>query len=630
MTSSISQAGIRRYAIDHWSEGYFDVGSDGRALVRPNADADTAQSLESVVATCRQAGLCTPLLLRFTDILSHRVESLTASFQRARKDQAYGGDYRLIYPIKVNQQRSVVEAFARMAPERIGLEAGSKAELLILLGVAPQGSTLICNGFKDRDFIRLALLGTAMGFDLHLILESAADVDLLIKEARHHPEPPIVGLRVRLSSIGSGKWQNTGGEHSKFGLSASELVAAAHRLEDAGLTQSIRLLHVHMGSQISHIRDLQQGMREVASFYTAIRQLGLPLDIVDVGGGLAVDYDGTQSREDCSANYEIDDYARVVVRALAEECDRNGWPHPDIFSESGRALTAHHAVLVTDVVKTERAPLTQLNEPAGEADDAAIRDLLQILQSLDRPAPLEVYHEAADLLAHAHDKFILGLLSLPEVARAEEIFNTICARLRSRIEPSSAALFQLKERIEERLADKVLCNMSVFRSLPDIWALQQVFPIVPLTGNATDTARASRIGDLTCDSDGRIDQYVSESGLTPFIQLPDAQPGDSPQLLGIFLVGAYQEVLGDIHNLFGTPDSASFRLESGKLTLDALTHGESVAQMHRATGFDSEALLARIRAHPGIGEGSFGKDIADSFSAASTYLSPDQSGGMPD
>ncbi len=585
----------RLYNVDRWGEGYFAVGAGGTLEVRPRGPRGPALELAAVARAAREAGLGWPVLLRFTDILRDRVAALVAAFDRARAGDGYRGGYTAVYPIKVNQQRSVVEAIVGADAGRVGLEAGSKPELMAVLALTPPGGVIVCNGYKDREYVELALTGRALGHRIYLVVEKASEVALVVEAARRLGIEPLLGVRVRLASIGAGLWQNTGGEKSKFGLAARELPGMVAALRAAGLLGALRMLHFHLGSQVANIRDIQRGVREAARFYAELRRLGAPLDTVDVGGGLGVDYEGTRSRSFCSMNYTLDEYAFNIVHTLWEVCAEAGLPHPDILSESGRALTAHHAVLVTNVTGVEPAPHEPPPDPPGEDDPLVLRDLWQAWERFESRSPLEIYHEAVHWLGEAQSMFNHGLLDLAQRARAEALYHALCRRVRRALDPQVPAHREVLDELNERLADKYFCNLSIFQSMPDVWAIGQIFPIVPLVRLDEPPARRAVVVDLTCDSDGRIDRYVGRDGVEATLPLHPVRPGET-YLLGFFLVGAYQEILGDMHNLFGDTDSVNVVLDGDGWRLAEPLRGDTVDRLLRYVHFDPERLRAAYAA----------------------------------
>ncbi len=585
------------YNVAHWGGGYFDFSDSGRVVVRPSRDPDgPCIDLGAVADEARAQGLGLPVLVRFIDILHDRVESLCQAFAAAMSDDGYRGRYTAVYPIKVNQQRRVVEEILREGGERVGLEAGSKPELMAVLAKAPPGGIVVCNGYKDREYIRLALLGERLGLRVYLVVEKRSELELVIDESTSLGVRPRLGMRVRLASIGAGKWQNTGGEKSKFGLTAAQALAVVDRLRETGMTECLELLHFHLGSQIPNLRDIRRGMREAARYYAELHLLGVPVRCVDVGGGLGVDYEGTRSRSYCSMNYSVREYAQNVVHPLWEICQEYNLPHPDIISESGRALTAHHAVLLTNIIDHDVAG-------AGEDPKAPGQDAPQILQDLwaslqapdDRKKPLERYHDAVHVLQEAQAMYTHGVLNLPQRAMAEQLYQAVCRQVLPQLDPSVRSHREVVDELNEKLADKLFCNLSIFQSMPDVWAIDQVFPILPLARlDEPPTSRAT-LQDLTCDSDGCIQHYVDGDGVESTLPLPPYRPGE-PYLLGIFLVGAYQEILGDMHNLFGDTDSVNVELDGrGGYRLSGGHRGDTVESVLRYVAFDRERLMADYR-----------------------------------
>jgi len=582
------------YSIAHWSDGYFDVGPEGHIQVipRPGRDA-TKVDLHRVTDRLEADGLSLPVLVRFTDILPDRVVRLREAFDKAMAVAEFNGGYTPAYPIKVNQQRRVVEAI--LSAGRVGLEAGSKPELMAVLGLVDANGVVICNGYKDREYISLALIGQQLGYRVYIVLEKLGELELVIEEARRLGVTPRLGVRVQLASIGRGKWENSGGEKSKFGLNAAGVLRVVERLRQDGMGDALQLLHVHLGSQVGNIRDIHQGMHEVARFYAELHKLGVPVGCVDVGGGLGIDYEGTRSRSACSINYSLQEYANGVVNALAAVCEEADLPHPLLITESGRALTAHHAVLVTNIVDVTRAVDFAPPPPPADDDPAVLHNLWENLQEVDASALLETYHETGHWLAEVQTMFSHGLLDLAQRALAERLVTAVRTRLVSRLNPSVPAHREALDELIDKLADKYFCNLSIFQSLPDVWAIDQVFPIVPLQRLNERPTRRAVLHDITCDSDGRIDQYVNEDGVDSTLQLHALRPGE-PYRLGIFLAGAYQEILGDLHNLFGDTHSVNVELDgAGNYRLTQPIEGDGVDDVLRYVHFDAEDLKRAYR-----------------------------------
>ncbi len=592
----------RTYNIDQWGSGYFDVDDQGRTLVRPLGSEVPGPSmvLDTLVDKLRDAGLRLPVLVRFIDILHDRVEQLCMAFDQAMQEERYQGGYTAVYPIKVNQQRRVVEeilATQERGHGRVGLEAGSKPELMAVLALSGDGpSVIICNGYKDREYIRLALMGEKLGHKVYLVVEKYSELSLILEEAEKLQVRPRIGVRARLSSVGKGKWQDTGGEKSKFGLTATQILTITERLRDAGALDSLQLVHFHLGSQIANIRDIQRGLRECARFYHSLRELGAPIDTVDVGGGLGVDYEGTRSRSFCSINYSMREYASNVVWAFSQICNTHELPHPQIISESGRALTAHHAVLVTNVIGEERMGHIEPERRVGE--DPHVDELWRVydrLEGMREPRDLvEAYHDVVQAVGELQDRFVMGLADIQARAEGESVYFAACQRLRDRLDGRNRAHRDIADELAEKLADKLFVNFSLFQSLPDVWGIDQVFPVLPLTGLDHTPTRRGVIQDITCDSDGRIDLYVDGQGLESTLPLPEWDDDDD-KLLGLFLVGAYQEILGDLHNLFGDTDSVDVALDdNGEWRLSHVQQGDTVAAVLGYVNFDAEALKQQL------------------------------------
>ena len=579
------------YNLSNWSGGYFDVNEAGRVTV--GTPGRGGVELESIVAQTPKLGVGVPVLMRFPHILRDRVTRLTEAFDRASQDAGFEGGYTPVYPIKVNQQRSVVSAILDAGNGRVGLEAGSKPELMVVLALAPREGIIVCNGYKDREYLRLALMGRMLGQRLYIVIEKPSELEAVIAQSRELGVRPLLGMRVRLASIGKGKWQNTGGEKAKFGVSAAQALRLLVRLREEGLLDCMRLLHFHMGSQIANVRDIQSGLREAARYYAELHRLGAPIDVVDVGGGLGVDYDGTRSRGPSSMNYTLQEYANNVVNSIVHACREHELPHPDIFSESGRALTAHHAVLVTNVIETESAPGNGGIAPPGEDDPLILHDLWRLYRNAEGLPPSEVWHDAVHWHHEAQSMYTHGVLSLEERATAERYYSAICRGL---IASHAERLPRdVRDELHEKFADKYFCNFSVFQSIPDVWAIDQVFPILPLTRLNERPDRRGILQDLTCDSDGHVDIYVQEEGIKSTLALHALRPNE-PYLIGIFLVGAYQEILGDLHNLFGDTDSINVEIgPNGKFTLVEPEIGDTVGELLRYVHYDPAGLSARYR-----------------------------------
>ncbi|TCW29912.1 arginine decarboxylase [Gulbenkiania mobilis] len=583
------------YGIRHWGAGYFDVGENGCVTVRPNTRQAHEIDLYELVGQLADKGLDLPLLIRFPDILQDRVTRLCSAFDNAIAQTGYGNRYTALYPIKVNQQEAVVKSIIATPDVSIGLEAGSKPELMAVLALAPRGGTIVCNGYKDRDFIRLALIGQKLGHSVFIVIEKVSEVDIVIEEARRLGVQPTVGVRVRLSSLASSKWADTGGEKGKFGLSAAQLILVKEKLEAAGMAECVRLLHFHMGSQIANIADYRVGFREAIRYFGELRALGLPIDHVDVGGGLGVDYDGTHSRNASSINYDMDEYASVIVGMLAEFCDEAGIPHPRIMSESGRAMTAHHAVLVMNVTDTERLPDTLPEVEDVNALARPVQKLFELMQLTDAEMVTETYYRASHHMTDIADLYAEGRLTLQEKAVGEQLYFALCRRLHGQLQATTSQRSQRQvfDDLTDKLADKYFCNFSVFQSLPDTWAIDQVLPIMPVHRLAEQPTRRAVLQDLTCDSDGKVKHYVDQQSIESTMSVHEVAPGEE-YLIAVFLVGAYQEILGDMHNLFGDTDSANVYVrDGGKLEFAGVEEHDTIEDMLRYVHLQPDEILNR-------------------------------------
>jgi len=581
------------YNVAHWGAGYFDVDAAGRSVVYPRRDGRPVV-LAELAEEARAAALPLPVLVRFVDILHDRVDTLCAAFENARERHGYGGAYTPVYPIKVNQQRSVVEHIKRPDDRRVGLEAGSKPELMAVLALMEaQNGVVICNGYKDREYIRLALIGVRLGLRIRIVVEQPSEVALVAAEAARLGVEPSLGVRVRLASIGYGRWQNTGGEKAKFGLSAQQVIDIVEHLRERGALHWLQLLHFHMGSQVANLRDITAGMTEAARYYTELVALGAPLGAVDVGGGLAVDYDGSNSRAEFSMNYGIERYADHVVGELARVCAEHSLAHPAIYTEAGRAMTAHHAVLLTDVIDSEPVPAATPAAPGPDAV-APMHDLWSLYR--DPPGSMaERYQDASRAHADIHALYTDGRLGLAERAAADRLLVAICHDTRDRLADRPYRDPELRATLQERLATKYFCNFSVFQSIPDVWGIGQLFPIMPLARLDEPPDTDAILEDLTCDSDGHVEEYVHGDGVFKTLPLHSIRPGED-YLLGVFLVGAYQEILGDLHNLFGDTHSVNVELTGdGGWRLVDPERGDRIDELLRYVHFDPEALLARFR-----------------------------------
>lgn len=597
MTAWTIQKSQATYNIHNWSGNYFAINEQGHIEAHPHGQNGKAGiDLYELTAQLQQQGIRLPVLVRFTDILEDRVAQLTRSFSHAIAEDGYQGRYTPVYPIKVNQQHSVVEHLLNNPHHPVGLEAGSKPELMAVLGLMNrEDGTIVCNGYKDREYIRLALIGQQMGHKVFIVIEKLSELEMVLREAASMGLTPYLGIRVRLASIGAGKWQNSGGEKSKFGLSASQVLTVIERLRKANMLDALSMLHFHLGSQLANIRDIQHGMHECARFYSELHQLGVDIQHVDVGGGLGIDYEGTQSRHTYSMNYSVQSYASNIVHILWDTCEKQGLKHPNIMTESGRAMTAHHAVLITNVIDTEQVPQTKACKAPADTGVSVINDLWQCYRAFENTVSehkaIEIYHDVVHSLNEVHDLYAQGKLSLTQRAYAEELYFNTCHYIRDSIQHKHRTHHLILDEINEKLADKYFCNFSLFQSMPDVWAIDQIFPIVPIHKLEQEPTRRGVIEDITCDSDGRVDHYVDGEGVEASLPLHEVNK-DEAYMLGIFLVGAYQEILGDMHNLFGDTDSVHVALaETGEYQVSELRQGDTVDSVLRYVNFNSQTLL---------------------------------------
>ncbi|QPK04437.1 arginine decarboxylase [Vibrio kanaloae] len=581
------------YNVKHWSQGFYGIDDNGEVYVSPS-ETDHQVPLSKIVKQLEQRNIGLPALVRFPQIVHQRVHNICNAFNQAIDEYQYDNRYLLVYPIKVNQQKEVVDEIlasqAQLEQKQLGLEAGSKPELLAVLALAQKASSVIvCNGYKDREYIRLALIGEKLGHKVFIVLEKLSELDLVLSEAKALGVKPRLGLRIRLASQGAGKWQASGGEKSKFGLSASQVLTVIERLKAEDQLDVLELVHFHLGSQMANIRDVRNGVSEAARFYCELRDIGAQLKYLDVGGGLAVDYDGTRSQSSNSMNYGLLEYARNIVMTVGDICKLYNQPQPVIISESGRSLTAHHAVLVTNVIGTESYSPEDMAAPEADAPlllNNMWKNFLELDAGNDDRALIEIYNDTQSDIAEAHNQFATGMLNLQHRAWAEQMSLRINYELSSRMSTKNRYHRPILDELSERLADKFFVNFSLFQSLPDAWGIDQVFPVLPLSGLDNADERRAVVLDITCDSDGTIDQYVDGQGIETTLPVPAWNP-DEPYLMGFFLVGAYQEILGDMHNLFGDTHSVVVNVdESGEVNIDYINEGDTVEDMMRYVHID--------------------------------------------
>ena len=591
---------LRTYNIAWWGNNYYDVNELGHISVCPDPDVpearvDLARLVKDMQKDNHQR---LPALFCFPQILQHRLRSINAAFKQARESFGYEGGYFLVYPIKVNQQRRVIESLANSG-EPLGLEAGSKAELMAVLGHAGMTRTVIvCNGYKDREYIRLALIGEKLGHKVYLVIEKMSEIRLVLEEAERLNVVPRLGVRARLASQGSGKWQSSGGEKSKFGLAAVQVLQLVEMLREAGKLDSLQLLHFHLGSQLANIRDIATGVRESARFYVELHKLGVNIQCFDVGGGLGVDYEGTRSQSDCSVNYGLNEYANNVIWGIGDACNEHGLPHPTVITESGRAVTAHHTVLVSNIIGVERNEFSDPTEPE-EGAPRALESLWSTWKEIKQPGKRrslrEWLHDSQMDLHDVHTQYTHGMLDLTQRAKAEQLYLSICQMIQEQLDPSNRAHRPVIDELQERMADKLYVNFSLFQSMPDAWGIDQLFPVMPLEGLNKPPERRAVVLDITCDSDGTIDHYVDGDGIATTMPMPPYDP-ENPPLLGFFMVGAYQEILGNMHNLFGDTSTVDvFVFQDGTVEIEESDEGNTVADMLEYVQLDPKVLMTRFR-----------------------------------
>ncbi|RXK34620.1 arginine decarboxylase [Arsenophonus endosymbiont of Bemisia tabaci Asia II 3] len=600
MNNNIAHKMQQTYNIAYWGGGYYQINEQGNITVCPNlTQPDVKIDLAALVEQVQkeQQHLRLPALFCFPQILQHRLRSINAAFERARRDYGYQGDYFLVYPIKVNQQRRVIETLVRSG-ELLGLEAGSKAELMAVLAHAGMTkSVIVCNGYKDREYIRLALIGEKLGHKVYLVIEKMTEIALVLDEAKRLDVIPRLGVRARLASQGSGKWQASDGEKSKFGLAAAQVLQLIDTLRSEGRLESLQLLHFHLGSQMSNIRDIATGAREAARFYVELHKLGVKIECFDVGGGLGVDYEGTRSQSDCSVNYSLNEYANNVIWAIGEACDEHGLEHPTVITESGRALTAHHTVLVSNIIGVERNEFAKITPPPKETELSLISlwETWNEMQQGNSRSLREWLHDSQLSLYDVHTQYAHGMLNLTERAWAEELYLNICRRIQQDLDPSNRAHRPIIDELQERMADKLYVNFSLFQSMPDAWGIDQLFPVLPIQGLNAPLERRAVLLDITCDADGIIDHYIDGDGIAATMPMPNYDP-EEPPMIGFFMVGAYQEILGNMHNLFGDTAAIDVYIDnSGEVRYLQSEEGDSVADMLHYVKLDPNMLLTLFR-----------------------------------
>ena len=582
------------YNINGWGTSYFGINDKGDVYVTPCKD-NTEIDLRDVMEELALRDVTPPVLLRFTDILDSRIEKTASCFQKAAKEYDYKGENFIIYPIKVNQMQPVVEEIISHGRKfNLGLEAGSKPELHAVIAVQCQSDSLIvCNGYKDQSYIELALLAQKMGKRIFIVVEKLNELEIIAKMAKKLDVKPNLGIRIKLASSGSGKWEESGGDASKFGLTSSELLQALELLNEKGLNDCLRLIHFHIGSQITKIRRIQTALREAAQFYVQLHKMGYNVDFVDCGGGLGVDYDGTRSsNSESSVNYSIQEYVNDCIYTFVDAADKNDISHPNIITESGRSLVAHHSVLVIDVLETASLPEMPEEFEATAEDHQLVRDLYDIWCKLNPRSMMEDWHDAEHIREEALDLFSHGMVDLKTRAEIESMYWSICREINSLAKSLKHVPDELKS-MDKLLADKYFCNFSLFQSLPDSWAIDQLFPIMPVQRLDERPTRNATLQDITCDSDGKIANFVTNRHIGHVLPVHHLRRNE-PYYLGVFLVGAYQEILGDMHNLFGDTNAVHVSVKDGHYHIDQIFDGETVEEVLDYVQYNPKKLVRQL------------------------------------
>ncbi len=583
------------YNVHGWGLGFFRVNEKGHLAMTPPG-SHRSIDIKALVDDLHRRGVALPILIRFTDLIKARIESLVSAFSNAIQEYEYSGRYRGVYPIKVNQQRHLVEDLVRFsAPHHLGLEAGSKPELMVVLAMLEDPEALIiCNGYKDREYIEMALLARKLGRNCIIVVEKADEIDLILDVSERLKVEPVIGVRCKLSSKGTGRWQSSAGDRAKFGLTITELVDVIDRLKTMGKLGMLQLLHFHIGSQISAIRAIKAAMREATRVYTEMHRMGCPMKYIDVGGGLGVDYDGSRTNFASSMNYDIQEYAYDVVASIRDACDNAGIAHPDIITESGRAMVSHNSVLIFNSLGVSAMVAGTKPVPPGDDADENLVELWELHESITVKNLLEPLHDAQEIKEESLARFNLGLMTLEERATIEQMYWAICHKLARTAKDAEYTPEDL-EPIEKALADTFFCNFSVFQSAPDSWAIGQLFPVVPIHRLGEEPTRRGVLADITCDSDGKLEKFIDRRDVKHVLELHE--PNGQPYYIGMFLLGAYQEILGDLHNLFGDTHAVHVSAVDGGLgyRIDHLVEGDTVKEVLEYVEYDRQRLIQKLR-----------------------------------
>ena len=582
------------YNITGWGTSYFGINDKGHVVVTPRRDG-VAVDLKELVDELQLRDVAAPTLVRFPDILDNRIEKMSSCFKQAAEEYGYKAENFIIYPIKVNQMRPVVEEIISHGKKfNLGLEAGSKPELHAVIAVNTDSDSLIvCNGYKDESYIELALLAQKMGKRIFLVVEKMNELKLIAKMAKQLNVQPNIGIRIKLASSGSGKWEESGGDASKFGLTSSELLEALDFMESKGLKDCLKLIHFHIGSQVTKIRRIKTALREASQFYVQLHAMGFKVEFVDIGGGLGVDYDGTRSsNSEGSVNYSIQEYVNDSISTLVDVSDKNGIPHPNIITESGRALTAHHSVLIFEVLETATLPEWDDEEVIAPDAHELVQELYGIWDSLNQNKMLEAWHDAQQIREEALDLFSHGIVDLKTRAQIERLYWSITREINQIAEGLKHAPDEFRG-LSKLLADKYFCNFSLFQSLPDSWAIDQIFPIMPIQRLDEKPDRSATLQDITCDSDGKIANFISTRNVAHYLPVHSLKKTE-PYYVAVFLVGAYQEILGDMHNLFGDTNAVHVSVNEKGYNIEQIIDGETVAEVLDYVQYNPKKLVRTL------------------------------------
>ncbi len=582
------------YNINGWGINYFSINENGHVVVTPRKNG-VEVDLKELVEELQLRDVSAPMLIRFPDILDSRIEKMASCFKIASEEYLYKAQNFIIYPIKVNQMRPVVEEIVGHGKKfNIGLEAGSKPELHAVIAInTDNDSLIICNGYKDEDYIELALLAQKMGRRIFLVIEKLSELKLIIKIAKQFKIKPNLGIRIKLASAGSGKWEDSGGDVSKFGLTSSEVLDALEILEKNKMKDCLHLVHFHIGSQVNKIRRIKIAIREASQFYVQLHLNGYNISFVDIGGGLGVDYDGTRSsNSESSVNYSIQEYVNDVISTMVDVSEKNNLPHPNIITESGRSLTAHHSVLIFEVLEATSLPIWEEDEEIETTEHELLKELYSLWSTLNQTRMHETWHDAQQISEESLDRFSLGLLDIQTRAKIERLFWSIAKEVQQMTNGMKHVSEELLN-LPKLLSDKYFCNFSLFQSLPDSWAIDQIFPIIPIQRLDEKPDRSATLQDITCDSDGKIDNFISTRNLSYYLPVHSLKPKE-PYYIGVFLVGAYQEILGDLHNLFGDTNAVHVSVDDKGYSIDQIIDGETVAEVLEYVQYNPKKLVRTV------------------------------------